>query len=129
MSVAPRIKPRVAGVLPQGTRLRIANERKARGILSRALGSLCVELHRVDFGHSQRRSASKEPFAQLGGCGGFFFWFFFFGRKDAVFPRRFYIKGRHVGVGFNVLSSFPIFLPHFACGFPPLTKLGFCEMD
>jgi hypothetical protein len=27
MSVAPRIKPRVAGVLPQETRLRIANER------------------------------------------------------------------------------------------------------
>jgi len=41
MSVAPRIKPRVAGVLPQETRLRIANERKARCILTRALGSLC----------------------------------------------------------------------------------------
>ncbi len=41
MSVAPRIKPRVAGVLPQETRLRIANERKARRILTRALGSLC----------------------------------------------------------------------------------------
>src|ERR1700687_3538997 len=41
MSVAPRIKPRVAGVLPQETRLRIANERKARCVLTRALGSLC----------------------------------------------------------------------------------------
>ena len=41
MSVAPRIKPRVVGVLPQETRLRIANERKARGMLTRALGSLC----------------------------------------------------------------------------------------
>jgi hypothetical protein len=41
MSVAPRIKPRVVGVLPQETRLRIANERKARCILTRALGSLC----------------------------------------------------------------------------------------
>src|SRR5258707_7801406 len=41
MSVAPRITPRVAGVLPQETRLRIANERKARCILTRALGSLC----------------------------------------------------------------------------------------
>jgi hypothetical protein len=40
MSVAPRIKPRVVGVLPQETRLRIANERKARGMLTRALGSL-----------------------------------------------------------------------------------------
>jgi hypothetical protein len=41
MSIAPRIKPRVVGVLPQETRLRIANERKARGMLTRALGSLC----------------------------------------------------------------------------------------
>jgi hypothetical protein len=41
MSVAPRIKPRVVGVLPQETRLRIANERKARGILTQALGTLC----------------------------------------------------------------------------------------
>ena len=41
MSVAPRIKSRVAGVLPQETRLRIAKERKARSILTRALGSLC----------------------------------------------------------------------------------------
>jgi len=41
MSVAPRIKPRVVGVLPQETRLRIANERKARCMLTRALGSLC----------------------------------------------------------------------------------------
>jgi hypothetical protein len=30
MSVVPRVKPRVVGVLPQETRLRIANERKAR---------------------------------------------------------------------------------------------------
>ena len=30
MSVALRIEPRVAGVLPKETRLRIANERKAR---------------------------------------------------------------------------------------------------
>jgi hypothetical protein len=41
MSVALRIKPRVAGVLPQETRLRIANERKVRCILTQALGSLC----------------------------------------------------------------------------------------
>src|SRR6476646_10716503 len=41
MSVALRIKPRVAGVLAQETRLRIATERKPRCILTRALGSLC----------------------------------------------------------------------------------------
>src|SRR5258708_11968470 len=41
MSVAPRITPRVVGVLPQEIRLRIANERKARCILTRALGGLC----------------------------------------------------------------------------------------
>jgi hypothetical protein len=41
MSVAPRIKSRVASVLPQESRLCIANERKARSILTRALGSLC----------------------------------------------------------------------------------------
>ena len=41
MFVAPRIKLRIAGVLPQETRLRIANERKASCILTRALGSLC----------------------------------------------------------------------------------------
>ena len=34
MSVAPRITPRVAGVLPEETRLRIANERKACCILT-----------------------------------------------------------------------------------------------
>jgi len=41
MSVAPRIKPGVAGARPQETRLHIAKERKARCILTRALGSLC----------------------------------------------------------------------------------------
>jgi hypothetical protein len=41
MSVALRIKPRVAGVLPQETRLRIANEHKVCCILTRALGGLC----------------------------------------------------------------------------------------
>jgi hypothetical protein len=39
MSVALRIKPRVAGVPPQETRLRLANEHKARCILTQALGS------------------------------------------------------------------------------------------
>jgi hypothetical protein len=41
ISVAPRIQPRAAGVLPLETGLRIANERKARCVLTRALGSLC----------------------------------------------------------------------------------------
>src|SRR4029077_16288395 len=41
MSVALRIKNRVAGVLPQETRLRIANERKARCVPPERWGSLC----------------------------------------------------------------------------------------
>ncbi len=66
MSVAPRIKPRVVGVLPQETRLRIANERKARCILTRALGSPCRSgsFARVKMNLCLQNSASSETISQ-----------------------------------------------------------------
>jgi hypothetical protein len=75
-----------------------------------------VELHRVDFGHSQRPSASKGPFAQHCWCFGILVRDFLVGRHAADVPRRPYLQSRCADMGLFDLSSFRAFLSQFACG-------------